>query len=123
MIKFLKSWPFLSASFVQAALALVVALGFHLTAVQAGSIEAAAAAVLALVVAPHVRETVVPLAIGALTAIGALLVAFGTPHVTGKEVAAVVGLVAAFLGVQGHSTVTNKVLAAQRRERVKAPIP
>jgi hypothetical protein len=115
MLKFLKSWPFLSASFVQAALALVVALGFHLTAGQTGAIEAAAAAVLALLVAPHVEETVVPLAIGALTAAGAVLVAFKTPHVTSGEVAAVVAALAALLGVQGHTAVTNKVLAAGRR--------
>jgi len=114
-MKFLRSWPFLSATFVQAALALVVALGFHLTATQTGSIEAVAAAVLALLVAPHVEETVVPLFIGALTAIGALLVAFRVPHVTSGEVAAVVAALAALLGVQGHSAVTNKVLANARR--------
>ena len=120
-MKFLKSFPFLSAATVQAALALVVALGFHLTAVQTGSIEAAAAAVLALLVAPHVLETEVPLFIGALTAIGALLVAFRLPHVTSGEVAAVVALVASLLGVQGHSAVTNNVLASEReRTRVQA---
>jgi len=120
-MRFFRSYPFLSASVVQAALALVVALGLHLTAVQAGSIEAAAAAVLALLVAPHVKETVVPLAIGALTAIGALLVAFRAPHVTAGEVSAVIALVAALLGVQGHSAVTNKVLAGEReRARVTA---
>lgn len=114
MIKFLKSFPFLSAATVQAALGLVVALGFHLTAVQAGSVEAAAAAVLALLVAPHVKETVVPLFIGALTALGALAVAFRAPHVTAGEVSAVVALAAALLGLQGHGVVTNKVLAADR---------
>src|SRR5690348_13257299 len=123
-MKFFKSWPFLSASVVQAALALVVALGFHLTAVQTGSIEAAAAAVLALLVAPHVKETVVPLAIGALTAVGALLVAFRAPHVTSGEVAAIVAFLSSLLGVQGHSAVTNNVLSAERalrrRERQQA---
>jgi len=117
VLKFLKSWPFLSASVVQAALGLVVALGWHLTAVQTGSIEAAAAAVLALLVAPHVKETVVPLAIGTLTAIGALLVAFRVPHITSGEVASIVALAAALLGVQGHSAVTNNVLAAERAQR------
>ena len=121
-MKFLKSYPFLSAAFVQAALALVVALGFNLTAGQTGTIEAAAAAVLALLVAPHVKETVVPLAIGALTAIGALLVAFGVPHVSSALVAAVVAAVAALLGVQGHSAVTNKALAADR-ERARVTVP
>lgn len=113
-MKFLKSFPFLSAAVVQAALALVVALGFHLTAVQTGSIEAAAAAVLALLAAPHVLPAVVPLFLGALTAIGALLVAFRVPHVTAGEVSAVVALVAAVLGGIGHTAVENKVLAAER---------
>ena len=90
MIKFLKSWPFLSAATVQAVLALVVALGWHLTPVQTGSIEAAAAAVLALLTAPLVLPNVVPLFLGALTAIGALLVAFRLPAHTSGEVSAIV---------------------------------
>lgn len=114
MLKFLRSWPFLSSATVQAGLALAVALGLHLTAVQTGSIEAAAAAILALAVAPHVKERVVPLAIGALTAIGAVLVAFRAPHVTAGEVSAIVAVLAALLGLQGHSAVTNKLLAGER---------
>jgi ribose/xylose/arabinose/galactoside ABC-type transport system permease subunit len=116
-MKFLKSWPFLSAAFVQAALAMVVAFGFHLSARQTGSIEAAAAAVLALLVAPHVKEVVVPLAIGALTAMGALLVAFKLPHVSSAEVSAFVAALVALLGMHGHSAVTNKLLQGQRLEK------
>jgi hypothetical protein len=114
MVNFLKSWPFLSASFVQAAIALLAAFGLSLTPGQTGSVEAAAAAVLALLVAPHVKETVVPLAIGALTAAGAVLVAFKVPHITAGEVAAIVAALTALLGVQGHSAVTNNLLAGQR---------
>jgi hypothetical protein len=68
-------------------------------------------------VAPHVKETVVPLFVGALTAIGTLAVAFRAPHVTAGEVSAIVALVAAFLGISGHSAVTNNVLAAGRKAR------
>jgi hypothetical protein len=125
-MKFLKSYPFLSAAFVQAVLALVVALGWHLTAVETGSIEAAAAAVLALLVAPHVLPGVVPVFLGALTAIGALLVAFRVPHVSSGEVSAIVAALAALLGSIGHVAVTSKVLAddraaerAERRERTQ----
>ena len=117
MLKFLKSFPFLSAATVQAALALVVALGFHLTAVQTGSIEAAAAALLALLTVPHITPFPVPLFVGALTAIGALLVAFKVPNISSGEVSAVVALVAAFLGLQGHGVVTNNLLAAERKAR------
>lgn len=114
MSKFLRSFPFLSAATVQAALALVVALGFHLTAVQAGSIAAAAAAVLALLTVPHIRPWPVPLFTGALTAIGTLLVAFRAPHVTSGEVSAFVALIASLLGGIGHTAVVNRVLAADR---------
>jgi hypothetical protein len=112
--KFLASFPFLSAAFVQAALALVVALGFHLTAGQTGTIEAAAAAVLALLMAPTVKPFPVPLFTGALTAIGALLIAFKVPHISSGEVAAIVAALTALLGNLGHVAVTNKVLAGER---------
>jgi hypothetical protein len=120
MIRFLKSWPFLFAALIQGALALGVALGFHLTAIQTGSIEAAAAAILAVLTAPHVLPAEVPLFLGALTAIGALLVAFRVPHVTSGEVAAIVAVLSAVLGSLGHVAVVNKVLAAERQ---KAPPP
>jgi hypothetical protein len=117
-MKFLTKYPFLSAGFVQAAIALAVALGFNLTAGQTGAIEAAAAAVLALAVAPHVDPFPVPLFIGALTAVGALLVAFGVHGVTSAEVSAVVAAISALLGTQGHATVNNKAFAAERGARL-----
>src|SRR5215469_4548875 len=109
--KFLASFPILSAATVQAALGLVVALGFHLSAGQTGSIEAAAAAVLALLSAPSVKPFPVPLFTGALAAIGTLLVAYKVPHVDSAEVAAVVALLTAVLGHVGHTAVVNKALA------------
>jgi len=112
--KFLQSFPFLSAATVQAALGLVVALGFQLTAGQTGTIEAAAAAVLALLTAPTVKPFPVPLFTGALTAIGALLVAFKVPHVNSAEVAALVAFLAALLGTTAHTAVVNKTLSADR---------
>jgi hypothetical protein len=114
MLKFLKSFPFLSASFVQAVIALVIAMGLHLTAGQTGAIEAAAAAVLALATAPHVTPPPVPLIIGALTAAGALLIAFKIPGVSSAEVSAFVLAISALLGTTGHTAVTSKVLAADR---------
>jgi hypothetical protein len=115
-MKFLRSFPFLSAATVQAVLAFVMAAGwFHPTAGQTGAIEAAAAAVLALLVAPHVNPFPVPLLLGALTAVGALLVAFKVPHVSAAEVSAFVAAITALLGAQGHSAVENKLLAAGRR--------
>jgi hypothetical protein len=118
MFKLLRSYPFLSASTVQAILAFVMAAGwFHPTAGQTGAIEAAAAAVLALLVAPHVMPSIVPIAIGALTAIGAVLIAFKVPHISAAEVSAFVAVLSALLGVQGHSAVTSNALEAVRAAR------
>lgn len=82
MKRLLSLEPVLSAGVVQAAIALVVALGFTLTAGQSGAIEAAAAALAALIMALSVRPFQVPALTGALTAIGTLLVAYGVHGVT-----------------------------------------
>jgi len=116
MLKFFKSFPFLSSAFIQAALAFIVALGWHLTPVETGAIGAAAAAVLALLTAPHVLPRVVPLFVGALTAIGALLVAFRVPGVSPGEVSAIVAAIAALLGGIGHLAVNNVLLSRERRQ-------
>ncbi len=121
MPKFLRSFPFLSAAFVQAALGLAVALGFHLTPGQTGSVEAVAAALLALLTMPHVLPLPLPLFTGAITALGALLIAFGVPHITSGTVAAVVAVVAAFWGGIGHVAAENKVLAEERAGRRAGP--
>src|SRR5581483_5737204 len=102
MKRFLSLYPFLSAATVQAALSLVVALGFSLSPGQTGAIEAAAAGVLALLTAAAAKTLTVPLVVGAITAVGSLLVAFKAPHISSGEVAAFAALVAAFLGAAGH---------------------
>lgn len=101
MKRLLSLEPVLSAGVAQAAIALVVALGFHLTAGQAGSVEAAAAALGALIVALTVKPFQVPALTGALTAIGTLLVAFGlhavTPGLVSSFNAALVAILALIL--------------------------
>lgn len=119
-MKFLRSFPFLSAATVQAALAFVVALGFHLTPVQTGSVEAVAAALLALLTAPQVNHPPVPVVVGLVTALGGLLVAFRLPHVTSSEVSAFVLFLSSLLGVAGHAAVVNKVLAKERAKEKEA---
>lgn len=115
MKRFLSSYPFLSAATVQAAIALAIALGWHLTPVQTGSIEAAAAAVLAVLVAVSVRPFPVPLFTGALLAIGTLLVSFKAPHVTAGGVSAFVAFLAALLGGFGHQAVSTKLGLRERQ--------
>jgi hypothetical protein len=106
MKRLLSLEPVLSAGVVQAAIALVVALGFHLTAGQSGAIEAATAGLAALIMALSVRPFQVPALTGALTAIGTLLVAFGVhgvqPNLVSSFNAALVAVLAIVL--RGHVT-------------------
>jgi hypothetical protein len=98
--------PVLSAGVVQDAIALVIALGFTLTAGQSGAIEAAAAGLGALIMALSVRPFQVPVLTGALTAIGTLLVAYGvhgvSPGMVSSFNAALVAILAIVL--RGHVT-------------------
>jgi hypothetical protein len=93
----LKFEPVFSAGTVQAVLALIVALGFNLSAGVTGAIEAVAAAILALLVAFSVDKVTPVLFTGLLTAVGTLLIAFGVPHINSGEVSAANALVAIIL--------------------------
>jgi hypothetical protein len=90
--KLLSLEPVFAAGTVQAVLALVVALGFHLSAGVTGGIEAVAAAVLALIAAAVVNKVSPVLFTGLLSAVGTLLIAFGVPHVSGGLVSAANGV-------------------------------
>ena len=114
---FVKLEPVFAAGTVQAVLALVVALGFHLSAGVTGSIEAVAAAVLALVTAAVVNKTTPVLYTGLLTAVGTLIMAFGVPHVTSGLVSAVNALVAIVLA----SLLREKVSPSSAAKPAPAP--
>lgn len=89
MLKYLvKFEPVLSAGTVSAALALVLAVGIHLSVGVTGAIEAVAAALLALITAAAVNKVTPVLWTGLVTAGGTLLIAFGVPHVSAGEVSA-----------------------------------
>lgn len=105
-MRFIKSFPVLSAGVVQAAIALAIALGLHLSPVQTGAIEATAAAVLAVIVAAAVRPFEVSVLGGLLVALGTLLVAFKVKHVTAGDVSAVYALFAALMAAHVHSNVS-----------------
>lgn len=99
-------FPVLSAGVVQSAIALAISLGLHLTAVQTGSIEAAAAAVLAVVTAAAVRPFEVSVLGGILTAIGTLLIAFRVPHVTPGLISSAFALFSALIAGFVHTNVS-----------------
>jgi hypothetical protein len=89
MKKFISLEPVLSASTVQAVLALIIAVGVHLSPRVTGGIEAVAAALLALITAASVDKVTPALWTGLVTALSTLLVAFGVHHVNAGDVSAV----------------------------------
>jgi hypothetical protein len=105
MKKLISLEPVLSASTVQAVLALVFAVGVHLSPAVTGGIEAVAAALLALITAASVDKVTPALWTGLVTALGTLLVAFGVHHVNAGDVSAV-------------NVVLAVVLASLLREKV-----
>lgn len=107
--RFLLTYPAMTAGVAQAAVALVVALGFHLTPVQAGAAESAAAALGALWTGLRARPFEPALLTGALTATGTLLVAYKAPHVSAGVVSAASAFLAAVLAGILHGNVTPVV--------------
>jgi hypothetical protein len=105
-VSFITRFPVLTAGVIQSALALGVALGLHLTPVQTGAIEAAAAAVLAVIAALRVRPFEVSVLGGVLVAIGTVLVAFRVPHVTPGLVSIAYALFSALIAGFVHSQVS-----------------
>jgi len=102
--RLLASEPALASGGAQAVVAMVVALGLHLTAGQAGALEAAAAAAGALAVALSVTPVPPAAFTGALSAAGTLLAAFGLPHPSAGLVSTLSGLMAALMAttLRGH---------------------
>lgn len=105
-MSFITRFPVLTAGVVQSALALAVSLGLHLTVIQTGAIEAAAAAVIAVITAAAVRPFEVATLGGVLVAIGTLLVAFKVPHVTPGLVSTAYALFSALIAGFVHSNVS-----------------
>ena len=112
-MKLVKTEPALFVGLVQTALALLVSTGLHLTAAQAGSIEAAAAAALGLVVAASTRPFQVAALTGLISALGTLVTTFGLHHVTPGQVSAVNAFVVAILALILRSHLTPKASAVK----------
>jgi hypothetical protein len=113
--------PVLSAGTVQAVLALVVALGFTLRPGVTGAIEAAAAALGALIAAAAVDKATPVLYTGLLTAVGTLLIAFGVHGVSSGLVSAVNAVLAIVLASLLREKVTPKAALAAA-QRLRAPV-
>lgn len=116
MKKLISLEPVLSASTVQAVLALIIAVGVHLSAAVTGGIEAVAAALLALIIAASVDKVTPALWTGLVTALGTLLIAFGVHHVSSGEVSAVNVVLAIILA----SLLREKVTPLTRTKRAPA---
>lgn len=95
ILAIIKGEPALLTGLTQAVIALVVALGAHLTTDQTGALLTATTAVLALVAAASSRPFQVATLTGALTAVGTALVAFGVHHISAGEISSVNAVVVA----------------------------
>lgn len=113
----LRNEPAMVVGVCQAALALAVTLGLHLTVGQTGALEAAAAGVAAIIVAASTRPIAPPVLTGGLAAILTCLVAFGvhgvTPAVVSEVNAAAVAVLAIVL--RAHQTPVAPVPAPPPR--------
>jgi hypothetical protein len=114
MKKLISLEPVLSASTVQAVLALVIAVGVHLSPGVTGGIEAVAAALLALITAASVDKVTPALWTGLVTALGTLVVAFGVHHVNAGDVSAVNVVLAIVLASLLREKVTPLARTAKR---------
>jgi hypothetical protein len=117
MKKLISLEPVLSASTVQALLALIIAVGVHLSPAVTGGIEAVAAALLALITAASVDKVTPALWTGLVTALGTLLIAFGVPHVNAGEVSAVNAVLAIVLASLLREKVSPRARTARSPRR------
>jgi len=122
MKKLISLEPVLSASTVQAVLALVIAVGVHLSAAVTGGIEAVAAALLALIIAASVDKVTPALWTGLVTALGTLLIAFGVHHVSAGEVSAVNAVLVIILASLLREKVTPLARTAKRAPAKWSPV-
>jgi len=122
LINVIKTEPVLITGLVQSLLALLVGLGFSLTAGQTGALEAGTTAVLALVAAVSVRPFPVAALTGALSAVATVLIAFGVPHISTGAVSSLNAVVVAVLGLvlRGHVT---PVASLPKPAPLPAPAP
>jgi hypothetical protein len=122
MKKLISLEPVLSASTVQAVLALIIAVGVHLSPAVTGGIEAVAAALLALIIAASVDKVTPALWTGLVTALGTLLIAFGVHHVSAGEVSAVNALLAIVLASLLREKVTPLARTVKRAPAKRWPV-
>lgn len=101
-----KNYPVLFAAFAQAALALVISLGFSLTAAEVGGIEAGVAAAVALVVALWVDRPTVAVVTGFLNAVIMVAVAFGVPRISAGLTSVIDAVVVSLAAFFVHSNVS-----------------
>ena len=118
MLRLFKLEPALVVGVVQAAIALAVGLGLHLTPERTGVLLACTTALLALITAITAHPFRVSALTAALAGLGTALAAFGIPHITSGTVAELNLLVAAVAAFFLRVHLTTKL-----RPEVPAPAP
>jgi hypothetical protein len=104
--------PALVMTVVQGALALVVSLGFALSAKQTGAIEGAVTAALGLIVAISTKPFRTGAATAFISAAGTVLLAFRVPHISPATVSAISVAVTGvlMLGVTSPQTMSRALI-------------
>lgn len=118
----IKSEPALITGAVQAILALVIAVGVNLTAVQSGSILAATTAALAAIAAMTTRPVQVPALTGLITAVVTLLAAFGVNRIQPGVVTTLNGVIVAIMALALRQHVTPVVTLNARAVAAQANV-
>ncbi len=118
----IKSEPALITGAVQAILALVIAVGVNLTAVQSGSILAATTAGLAAIAAMATRPVQVPALTGLITAVVTLLAAFGVNRIQPGVVTTLNGVIVAIMALALRQHVTPVVTLNARAVAAQANV-
>ena len=122
LLNLVKTEPAMITAAVQALIALVVSLGYSLSAGQTGAIVAVTTAVLALITAAAARPFQVSALTGLVSAVVTLLLAFGVhgiqPSFVSTFNAAIVAVLA--LVLRSHVTPVATLAAQARAARVAA---
>lgn len=121
LVSVIRTDPAAVQTAVQAAMGLVVSLGFALSARETGAIEGAVTAGLSLLVAIYTRPFRYATVTGFVSAAGTVLIAFRVPHITPGAVSAFNTVVTGFLMMTVTSAKT--LTLSQLRRQAAGHVP
>lgn len=121
LINLIKTEPAMITASVQALLALLVSLGFSLTAAETGAILAVTTALLALITAVSVDKFGASTLTGLVAAVVTLLIAFGVKDINPGVVATLNGTIVAIMALVLRQQVTPVASIPKPAAKAYAP--